>query len=81
MVTGVLLPPRLVIDPRESLDLAPIVNLDLIKLMFQRLELRRLGNLLDIGLVIVGLESAIDVFGFIDEIENERRIFAGDHAV
>ena len=71
----------LVEDLREGLDLAPVVDLRLVELVLQRLQLRRVGRLCQLGLVVVGLEGAVDVLGVVDEVEHERRVLAGDHPV
>ena len=81
MIAGALLSAGLVIDAGEGLDFAPVVNLRLIQVVLQRFQLRRIGCLLNVRLVIVRFEGAVDVLGLIDEIQHERRVLAGDHAV
>lgn len=81
MIRGPLPNSRLVQDLREGLDLGPIIYLGLIEFVFQRLQCAGVGHLLQFGLVVVGLEGAENVFGFVDEIEDERRVLAGDHPV
>jgi len=68
---------RFVKDLGKCFDLTPLVNLCLIEFVFEPLQLRRVGCLLEARLVVVRLERPEDVHGFINEIEHKGCILAG----
>ena len=73
MIGGALPLHRLVEHLGERLDLAPVIDLHLVELVLQRVQHRRVRGLRKLGLVVVGLEGAVDVLGVVDEVEHERR--------
>ena len=78
MVLRALAGDRLVEYAGKRLDLAPEIDLRRVQFVLQRLQLLRVGCLLQAGRVVVGLEGAVDVLRFVDEIENERVLLAGN---
>ena len=49
--------------------------------MLQLVELVRVRRLGDHRLLVVGLEGPLDLFGVVDEVEDEGVLLAGRHAV
>jgi len=71
LVTGLLLRLRLEEHSGEILDLLTPIELEGIEGRLQPIELVRVGRLVDLGLLVVGLERLLDRLRLILEIENE----------
>ena len=77
VVSRALLLRRFVEYLRERLHFAPVINLHLIQFVLECLQLRKIGGFLETRRVVIGLEGPVDVFGFVDEIQNERLSLPG----
>jgi len=62
----------------KGLHLAPVIHLRRVQLVLQLFELLRVRAFLEACGFVVRLEGIVDLLGFIHEIQNEGRLFAGN---